>query len=200
MLRRILPWRKERKPEGAKLIVGLGNPGPEHAGNRHNVGFHVIDRLADRLSVSLDRMEAQGLLARGTVSGTPVILLKPLSYMNRSGSVVKPIVSRYKVRPEDLLVVYDDLDLPLGKVRIRAGGGSAGHRGMRSIISALRTSDIARIRIGIGRSSGEPPEEYVLEDFSLEQSIAMEAAYDQAISAALCFTREGIAAAMNKHN
>jgi PTH1 family peptidyl-tRNA hydrolase len=200
MLRRILPWRQEREPEGARLIVGLGNPGPEHARNRHNVGFHVIDRLADSLGMSLDRMEAQGLLAHGKVSGTPVILLKPLSYMNRSGSVVKPIVSRYKVKPEDLLVVYDDLDLPLGKVRIRAGGSSAGHRGMESVISALRTSDIARIRIGIGRSSGEPPEEYVLEDFSLEQSITMEAAYDQAISAALCFTREGIAAAMNKHN
>jgi PTH1 family peptidyl-tRNA hydrolase len=200
MLRRILPWRQEKQPESAKLIVGLGNPGPEHAGNRHNVGFHVIDRLADRLRLSLDKFEAQGLLARGTVSGTPVILLRPLSYMNRSGSVVKPIVSRYKVRPEDLLVVHDDLDLPLGKVRIRAGGGSAGHRGMQSIISALRTSDIARIRIGIGRSSGEPPEEYVLEDFSLDESIAMETAYDQAIAAVLCFTREGIAAAMNKHN
>lgn len=200
MLRRVLPWRQAKEPEGAKLIVGLGNPGREHAGNRHNVGFHVIDKLAHKLRVSLDRVEAQGLLARGTVSGTPVILLKPLSSMNRSGSVVKPIVSRYKVRPEDLLVIHDDLDLPLGKVRIRAGGGSAGHRGMESIISALRTSDIARIRIGIGRSSGEPPEEYVLEDFSLEQSIAMDTAYDQAISAVLCFTKEGITAAMNKHN
>jgi PTH1 family peptidyl-tRNA hydrolase len=200
MLRRILSWRQEKPPEGARLIVGLGNPGPEHAQNRHNVGFQVIDKLADRLQVSLDRMESKGLLAQGTFADTPVVLLKPLSYMNKSGSVVKPIFSRYKIRPDDLLVIYDDLDLPAGKMRVRASGGSAGHRGMESIISSLGTSEIARIRIGIGRPSAQHPEEYVLEDFTLEQRITMEQAYDEALDAALCFIEEGIASAMNKYN
>ncbi len=200
MLRRILPWREPRTSEDARLIVGLGNPGPEYAGNRHNVGFRVIDKLADELQLSLDRVEAKGLLGRGMVADTPVILLRPLSYMNQSGNVVKPVVSRYKVRLEHLLIIYDDLDLPLGTVRIRARGGSAGHRGMQSIISSLHTAEIARIRMGIGRPSGEPPEEYVLKDFTLDQSITMEGAYDTALAAILCFVREGITAAMNEYN
>jgi len=200
MLRRILPWREPRTSEDARLIVGLGNPGPEYAGNRHNVGFRVIDKLADELQLSLDRVEAKGLLGRGMVADTPVILLRPLSYMNQSGNVVKPVVSRYKVRLEHLLVVYDDLDLPLGTVRIRARGGSAGHRGMQSIISSLHTAEIARIRMGIGRPSGEPPEEYVLKDFTLDQSVPMQGAYDTALAAILCFVREGITAAMNEYN
>ncbi len=200
MLRRILPWRERRTPEDARLIVGLGNPGPEYAGSRHNVGFRVVDRLADELHLSLDRVEAKGLLGQGMTAGTPVILLRPLSYMNQSGKVVKPIVSRYKVKREHVLIIYDDLDLPLGTIRIRAGGGSAGHRGMQSIISSLGTADIARIRIGIGRPSGEPPEAYVLHEFTLDQSIIMEGAYDTAFAATLCFLRDGIAAAMNEYN
>jgi PTH1 family peptidyl-tRNA hydrolase len=200
MLRRILPWRERRTPEDARLIVGLGNPGPEYAGSRHNVGFRVVDRLADELHLSLDRLEAKGLLGQGMAAGTPVILLRPLSYMNQSGKVVKPIVSRYKVKLEHLLIIYDDLDLPLGTIRIRARGGSAGHHGMQSIISSLGTTDIARIRIGIGRPSGEPPEEYVIHDFTLDQSIIMEGAYDAALAATLCFVRDGITAAMNEYN
>jgi PTH1 family peptidyl-tRNA hydrolase len=200
MLRRILPWRDRTTTEDARLIVGLGNPGPEHAGNRHNVGFQVIDRLAHELQISLDRMEAKGMVGRGMAAGTPVILLRPLSYMNLSGKVVKPIVSRYRIKLEHLLIIYDDLDLSLGTVRIRAHGSSAGHRGMQSIIAALGTADIARIRIGIGRPSGEPPEEYVLQDFTLDQSIIMEGAYDTALAAALCFVAEGITAAMNEYN
>jgi PTH1 family peptidyl-tRNA hydrolase len=200
MLRRILSWGQEKPPENPRLIVGLGNPGPEHAENRHNVGFQVIDRLAERLHVSVDRMESKGLIAQGTFAGTPVVLLKPLSYMNRSGSVVKPVFSRYKIRPDALLVIYDDLDLPVGKMRVRASGGSAGHRGMESIISSLGTAQIARIRIGIGRPSAQPPEEYVLEDFTLEQRITMEQTYDEALEAVLCFIEEGIASTMNKYN
>jgi PTH1 family peptidyl-tRNA hydrolase len=200
MLRRILPWRERRTPEDARLIVGLGNPGPEYAGSRHNVGFRVVDRLADELHLSLDRVEAKGLLGQGMAAGTPVILLRPLSYMNQSGKVVKPIVSRYKVKLEHVLIIYDDLDLPLGTIRIRARGGSAGHRGMQSIISSLGTTDIARIRIGIGRPSGEPPEEYVIHDFTLDQSITMEGAYGTALAATLCFVRDGITAAMNEYN
>jgi PTH1 family peptidyl-tRNA hydrolase len=200
MLRRLFRKLNNRVAEGTRLIVGLGNPGAEHSRNRHNVGFSIVERLAQRYRLPFDRLEFQGLLARGTVEGEPVILLKPLSYMNRSGSVVRPVVSRYKVRLEDLLIIHDDLDLPLGKIRIRAAGGSAGHRGMDSIIASLSTDAIARIRIGIGRPHGDPPEEYVLQDFSLEESITMESTYVQALVAVACFLREGIDASMTKYN
>ena len=200
MLRRLLRKRENRVVEGTKLIVGLGNPGAEHSRNRHNVGFSVLERLAHRYRLPFDRLEFQGRLAHGTVGGRPVILLKPVSYMNRSGSVVKPVLSRYKVRLEDLLIIHDDLDLPLGKIRIRAAGGSAGHRGMESVIASLGTDIIARIRIGIGRPHGDHPEEYVLQDFSLEESITMEAAYEQALAAVVCFLREGIDSTMNNYS
>jgi len=200
MLRRILRRHGEKIVEGTRLIVGLGNPGAEHSHNRHNVGFQVLDRLAEQHNLSFDRLEFQGLLARGVIEEEPVILLKPLSYMNQSGRVVKPVLSRFKVRLEDLLLIYDDLDLPLGKIRVRPSGGSAGHRGMKSLIASLGEGTFARIRVGIGRPSGAPPERYVLQDFSLEESIAMETAYEMAIAAAVCFITEGIAETMNKYN
>ena len=200
MLRRILRRHGERIVEGTRLIVGLGNPGAQHSGNRHNVGFQVLDRLAEQYKLSFDRIEFQGLLARGVVEAEPVILLKPLSYMNQSGRVVKPVLSRFKVRLKDLLLIYDDLDLPLGKIRIRASGGSAGPRGMDSLIASLGEDTFARTRIGIGRPSGAPPEQYVLQDFSLEESITMETAYEKAIAAVVCFITEGIGETMNKYN
>jgi PTH1 family peptidyl-tRNA hydrolase len=200
MLRRILGRHSEGIVEGTRLIVGLGNPGAEHSGNRHNVGFQVLDRLAKQYELSFDRLEFQGLLARGVIEAEPVILLKPLSYMNQSGRVVKPVLSRFKVRLENLLLVYDDLDLPLGKIRIRASGGSAGHRGMESLIASLGKDTFARTRIGIGRPGGAAPERYVLQDFSLEESITMETAYEKAIAAVVCFITEGIGETMNKYN
>jgi PTH1 family peptidyl-tRNA hydrolase len=200
MLRRILRRHGQKIVEGTRLIVGLGNPGAEHSHNRHNVGFQVLDRLAEQHSLSFDRLEFQGLLARGVIEKEPVILLKPLSYMNQSGRVVKPVLSRFKVRLGDLLLIYDDLDLPLGKIRVRPSGGSAGHRGMKSLIASLGEGTFARIRVGIGRPSGAPPERYVLQDFSLEESITMETAYEKAIAAVLCFVTEGIAETMNKYN
>ncbi len=200
MLRRILRIRDGGQVEAVTLIVGLGNPGTEHAANRHNVGFQVLDRFASRHGLSFDRMEFQGLQSRGTVESAPVILVKPLSFMNRSGQVVKPMVSAYRVEPQRLLVIYDDLDLPLGRIRIRSRGGSGGHRGMESIISSLGTDSFPRVRIGIGRPSALPPERYVLRDFSLDERITMEMAYDKAASAVDCFLREGITAAMNQYN
>ena len=200
MLRRILRIRDEREAEAIRLIVGLGNPGAEHSENRHNAGFQVLDRFAHRHKLSFDRMEFQGLLARGSVGGEPVILVKPLSFMNKSGKVVKPMMSRYKAGTQYLLVIYDDLDLPLGKIRIRPQGGSGGHRGMESIIASIGTEDFPRVRIGIGRPDGPPPEEYVLRDFSLDERITMETAYENAISAVECFIREDIEATMNRYN
>ncbi len=186
--------------DGRRLIVGLGNPSSEHSKNRHNVGFQVLERLASSYGLSLDHLEAHGLLAQGEIEGEPVILLKPLSYMNRSGGVVKSVMSRYKIRLGDLLLIYDDLDLPLGRVRVRPSGGSAGHRGMESIISSLETNGMARLRIGIGRPSQDPPEAYVLQDFSPEESIIMETAYEKAVACVLCFIREGIDVCMNEYN
>jgi PTH1 family peptidyl-tRNA hydrolase len=200
MLSRILGWRDKETSGAVTLVAGLGNPGSEHAANRHNVGFQVVDRFAERNGMHFDHMEFQGLLARGNVNGKAVILVKPMSFMNRSGKVVKPIMSKYGVELEQLLVVYDDLDLPLGKVRVRSQGGSGGHRGMESIIASLATGSFPRLRIGIGRSNSLPPEEYVLHDFSVDESIEMEPAYEAAVSAVECFVRQGIAATMNQYN
>jgi len=200
MIRRILQRRPKKEADRIKLLVGLGNPGKQHAENRHNVGFQVLDRLAARYQLSFDKIEFQGLLARGKVAGETVLLLKPLTYMNRCGEAVKPVQARYDISTEDLLVIYDDLDLPVGKIRIRERSSSGGHKGLESVIASLGTQNIARVRIGIGRPNGESPEEYVLRDFSLDESIIIEEARERAIAAAVCFVREGIAATMNTYN
>jgi PTH1 family peptidyl-tRNA hydrolase len=200
MLRRILRRRDERVVEGTRLIVGLGNPGREHSKNRHNVGFQALERVASRYRLSFDSVEFHGLLAHGEIEGEPVILLKPLSYMNRSGGVVKSVMSRYKIKLSNLFLIYDDLDLPLGRMRVRPRGGSAGHRGMESVISSLGSDGMARLRIGIGRPYKDPPEEYVLQDFSPEESITMETAYEKAVASVACFIREGINVCMNEYN
>ncbi len=200
MIRRILFRRPQESVEPLKLVVGLGNPGMEHAKNRHNVGAQLLERFAARHRLSFDKIESQALLAHGELGGERVILLKPLTYMNQSGKAVRPAMLRYDIRMPDVLIAYDDLDLPLGKIRLRGHGGAGGHRGMSSIIASLGTQDIARLRIGIGRSLGMPPEEYVLQDFSLEESIVLEEAYEKAIGALERFLREGITAAMNGYN
>lgn len=200
MLQRLWPTRDRRDADVEKLIVGLGNPGEQHVQNRHNVGFQLVLRLAARHDLPFNRIESQSLMARGEVANQPTILLKPLTYMNESGKAVKPVVSRYKIRLQNVLMVYDDLDLPLGKLRLRAQGGAGGHKGMHSVIASLGSENIARLRIGIGRPTDFPPEQYVLRDFSLEESITMEQAYERAMDAAECFLREGITAAMNQYN
>jgi len=139
-------------------------------------------------------------LAHGELVGQRVILLKPLTYMNESGKAVRPAVRRYDIRVADVLIAYDDLDLPLGRIRLRRRGGPGGHKGMDSVIACLGTQDIARLRIGIGRPKRISPEKYVLRDFSLEESIIMEEAYEKGMVALRCFLREGIIAAMNKYN
>ncbi len=187
-------------PATRRLIVGLGNPGPKYAGNRHNVGFQLLDRIAQEHQLSFDKMESQALLAHGELAEQEVLLLKPLTYMNQSGRAVKPTVRRYQIPVAGVLVVYDELDLPLGKIRLRERGAAAGHKGMDSIITSLGTEEVSRLRIGIGRPAGEAPEEYVLHDFSVEERIAVQEGYDRAIAALECLLREGIVEAMNKYN
>jgi len=139
-----------------RLIVGLGNPGPEYRLTPHNLGFLLIDRLAEQFGVRVVRPEADALVGLGEIAGESVALAKPLSYMNRSGGPVRTLLGKYDLGPEDLLVVYDELDLPWGSMRLKPKGSAAGHNGMKSIIGALGTSDFARLRLGIhpGRPVG----------------------------------------------
>ncbi len=152
------------------LIVGLGNPGPRYADHRHNVGFRAVAALAEAHGLAFRRTEHRARTAHGTMEGRRVILAQPQTWMNESGQAVAPLAHFYKIPPERLLVVYDDLDIPLGTLRYRARGSSGGHRGVQSIIRQLGTSDFPRLRLGIGRPPGRmDPAAYVLQPFTDEE-------------------------------
>ena len=183
------------------LIVGLGNPGPQYVTNRHNVGFRCLKRLAAAHGLAFDRRQKQAQVARGTIHGRMVILAQPQAFMNESGRAVALLARFYKVQPDCLLVVYDDLDLPRGAVRLRPEGGSGGHKGMRSIIEHLGSRDFSRLRIGIGRPPGRmDPAAYVLQDFSIEEEPQVEETLERAVVAIEIWLREGIETAMNRYN
>ncbi len=188
--------RRLKKPDW--LIVGLGNPGERYAFTRHNVGFQALDHLAKRHHLSFRKTRGPGLLARGEIEGHRVALLKPLTYMNRSGNVVAPLLRGYGLPLDRLLVVYDDLDLPLGSIRIREQGSAAGHKGMISIIDLLGP-EIPRLRVGIGRKE-EDPQEYVLSPFTAEERVIMEKSYERLTEAVECIIREGLLKAMERFN
>jgi len=192
-------WRRG-EPGIAKLIIGLGNPGRKYAGNRHNVGFQCLDRLAEAWDLSFSRRKHKALLAQGEIAGLKAILAKPQTFMNLSGQAVERLARFYKVPPESILVIYDDLDLPLGKIRLRPEGGSGGHKGMNSIIEHLGTDGFPRLRVGIGRPTHSDPVDYVLDDFAPDEQIAIEEAYERAVSAVELWLAEGIVAAMNRYN
>jgi PTH1 family peptidyl-tRNA hydrolase len=183
------------------LIAGLGNPGPKYAANRHNVGFHCVERLALAHGLAFDKRQKRARVARGTIRGQRVVLAKPQTYMNASGRAVVPLAHFYKVQLECLLVIYDDLDLPLGTIRLRPEGGSGGHKGMRSIIEHLGTPSFARLRIGIGRPPGQmDPAAYVLQNFPVSEATLLEETVERAIAAIEAWMTEGIEVAMNQHN
>ncbi len=184
----------------AKLIVGLGNPGRKYAGSRHNVGFQCLDRLARAWGLSFSRRKHKALLAQGQIAGLEVILAKPQTFMNLSGQSVQRMARFYQVPPDSILVIYDDLDLPLGAIRLRPEGGSGGHKGMRSIIEHFGSSSFPRLRVGIGRPTHGDPVDYVLDEFTLDERIAIEEVYDRAVSAVELWLTEGMAAAMNEYN
>ena len=191
------------KPAGPVnwLIVGLGNPGRKYADNRHNVGFHVVDRLAAAAGLSFDERRARAHLARGRIEGVGVALVKPQTYMNLSGEAVSAVARFFKVPLERTLVIFDDLDLPLGTLRLREQGGAGGHRGMDSIIAHLNSRDFPRVRVGIGRPPGRmPPEAYVLQDFSADEKLMMEQTYQRAVEAICVVLRDGVQMAMNRFN
>ena len=200
MSRLLKRWWPRGKIDVERVVVGLGNPGHKYAGNRHNVGFQCLDRLAAAWGLSFSRRKHKALLAEGEIAGRKVILAKPQTFMNLSGQAVERLVRFYRLPPENILVIYDDLDLPLGKIRLRPKGGAGGHKGMKSIIEHLGTQDFPRLRVGIGRPAHGDPVDYVLSDFTLDQRIVMEEVYGRVIAAVELWLTEGIEAAMNRYN
>jgi PTH1 family peptidyl-tRNA hydrolase len=185
----------------AYLIAGLGNPGREYRDNRHNIGFLALDRLAARLGLSFSRLESKALVTKGEHEGRRLLLAKPQTYMNLSGQAVGALLRYYKVPLENLLVVYDDVDLPLGTLRLRPGGGSGGQKGMASIIERLGSQDFPRLRVGVGRPPGRMnAADYVLEDFTRQEAAILPEILDRAAEAALVFVEDSLDAAMNRFN
>lgn len=183
------------------LIVGLGNPGREYRNNRHNAGFIVLDRFASSVDVKFSKMEANALISIYRDKGIRLVLAKPQTYMNLSGRSVASLVRFYRVTNDNILVIHDDLDLPLGTLRMRPGGGAGGQKGLTSIIQALGTQDFSRLRIGIGRPPGQiDSAAYVLQNFSKDKSILADQVFERAMDAIHSFYREGLQKAMNKFN
>ena len=184
------------------LIVGLGNPGSEYASHRHNVGFMVIDALAESHGLSFARHKAaKARVAEGHIGARPVLLAKPQTYMNLSGKTVLRLHREREIPPECILVVCDDLDLPLGRLRIRPKGGSGGQKGLRSIIDLLDSQDFARLRVGIDRPAGSlDPAEYVLQPFAKEEKAVVTDALERAALAVETWLADGIVAAMDRFN
>ena len=182
------------------LFVGLGNPGQRYAQTRHNIGFRCIDFLAQRNSIEITRKRFAAKLGEGSIGGEHVVLAKPLTFMNDSGKAVQPISHWFKVAPERILVIYDDLDLPIGRLRLRPGGSSGGHRGINSIITDTGNQDFNRLRIGIGRPAQGDPIDYVLNAFSPDEERIISEVIKLVEPIVGCYLSEGIAQAMNRYN
>lgn len=185
-----------------KLIAGLGNPGPRYAASRHNVGFMVVDALARRWQTEVSRYDChfEGLLGQANVGAELVWLLKPSTFMNLSGRSVAAVWRYYKLALADLLVIHDDLDLPVGGLRLRAAGSAGGHKGLADVIRHMHTDEVARLRIGIGRVHPSATTEYVLGRFEAEEQPIIAAAVETAADAADRWVTGGVEAAMNEFN
>jgi PTH1 family peptidyl-tRNA hydrolase len=185
-----------------KLIAGLGNPGPRYVGSRHNVGYMVVDELARRGGVDVSRHDRRfdGLFGDGPLADERVLLLKPTTFMNLSGRSVAAAQRYYKLAPEDVLVIHDDLDLPLGKLRVRASGSAGGHRGMEDVLRHFGVDGVPRLRIGIGRVHPSVTVDYVLSAFRSDEREVVETAVAQAADAAECWVRCGVDKTMNEYN
>jgi len=184
-----------------KIIAGLGNPGPGYANTRHNLGFMVLDRLAEVLGVAFDREKHQGLLAPAVYRGEKLLLVKPQTFMNRSGDCIARASRNAIYDPADLLAVVDDIHLPLGKIRLRAGGSAGGHNGLKSITERLGTPDYHRMRMGIGDDRRDSDlADHVLSKFLPAEREAVADVINRGAEAALCWSAEGIAPAMNAYN
>ena len=182
------------------LVVGLGNPGPQYAKTRHNVGFQCVEMLAESYGWTFSKQQSNALLASGVRGDAKITLVKPMTYMNLSGRSVAPIAHFYKVDPKDILVICDDLDLPLGRLRVRSEGSSAGQKGVESIIQSLGTDAFPRLRIGIGRPSHNDAVNYVLGRFNEDDAVTFARVLDRAVDAVNVFVERGVDVAMNEFN
>jgi PTH1 family peptidyl-tRNA hydrolase len=190
-----------------KLIVGLGNPGKTYAHNRHNAGFRCLNYFARLHSIRFDHRQCRAKVGIGKVRSEKLLLAKPRTFVNLSGDAVACLVNKHDIPLSNFLVIYDDLDLPLGKIRLRQSGSSGGHKGMNSIISALGSEDFPRIRVGIGRPQAEEQSisedaivNYVLSDFSSQEEATIKPVIARVSEAIDCFLTQGIEAAMSKLN
>lgn len=198
----MLFWKKKRD---FRLIVGIGNPGPIYQDNRHNIGFMCVNDLAKRHSISLNKKQSEARTGEGVIGGVNVLLIRPQTFVNRTGDAVGRLVRKYRVTPDRLIVIHDDLDLPPGKIRVRLGGSTAGHKGVRSTVDAVGRPQFVRVRVGIGRpdetdESQADVIDYVLSDFTEEESKIFETAIPQVSEAVECILTEGITATMDRFN
>jgi len=182
------------------LIVGLGNPGAKYAGHRHNVGFQCVDHLARTWGIKLDRQRFKAVWGQGSAGVHPVILAQPQTFMNDSGQAVSSLARWFRIPPERILVIYDDLDLPFAKLRLRRDGSSGGHRGVQSIIGLLGTRAFPRLRVGIGRPAHGDPIDYVLNDFARDQEPVLPHIYAAVQEIVTCYLDCGVREAMNAFN
>lgn len=202
MLRKLLNrWTRPKEREKMKLIVGLGNPGKQYEETRHNIGFKVIDELEKRLSIPLNQSKFKGLYGIGFHKGVKVMLLKPLTYMNLSGESIRAVMDYYQINQDDLVVIYDDLDLPAGKIRLRQKGSAGGHNGIKSTVAHLGTQEFNRIRIGIDRpKNGMKVPDYVLGKFSEEDLPLTKEAVQKSASACETWLEKPFLQVMNEFN
>ena len=183
-----------------RLIAGLGNPGRTYKNTRHNAGFMVLDEIAEAYSISFDKNKFDMLYGRGVMEGIEVVLAKPQSFMNRSGPPVRNLASYFKILCEDMLIVHDDIDLTIGRIKIKEKGGHGGHKGIKSLIDAFGNGNFTRLRIGVGRSERSSVTDHVLGRFSKDEKMNLDRITLSAQDAVVSFFIEGIAACMNKFN
>jgi peptidyl-tRNA hydrolase, PTH1 family len=185
-----------------KLVAGLGNPGPRYVESRHNIGFRVVDALAQRWGAAVTRYERhfEALAGEAATGGQRVLLLKPATFMNLSGRSVAAAWRFYKMAPDEVLVVHDDLDLPVGQLRLRGNGSAGGHKGMEDVLRHLGTTDVPRLRIGIGKVQRDATVEYVLSRFEPDERVVVEEAVCEAADAVECWVQRGLDTAMNQFN
>ena len=184
-----------------RLIVGLGNPGPKYRGTRHNIGFRCVDLMSKMWSIPIKERRSKAVLGRGVYAGQEIVLAKHRNFMNNSGQGVSYLLTRFAADVDHLLVIYDDMELPLGRLRVRRSGSDGGQKGGEAIISILRTKAFPRVRLGIGAPlEGQDPVDFVLGGFSKEESLVVERAVETVVQAVECWLEEDIDIAMNRFN
>ena len=191
-----------RKPSAGWMLVGLGNPGPKYARSRHNVGFRAVDALCEQQRCRCDRLRLKALTGFCELGGQKVLLVKPMTYMNLSGQAVRPLADYYKIPPERILVIFDDISLPVGRLRVRPDGSAGGHNGVKSLIAELGTQDFPRVKVGVG---AKPHPDYdladwVLSSFSSQEEKLLAPTLERALLAAEAVIAEGTTRAMNQFN